>query len=105
MLSGQAVSESWDGPAFFPDAAGDNSEGGALFFLQGGVCGRRGVFKLGYSPTSRLQRTAQARFLLRLGQIGAGLAGQIGVKLGQKLPVKWCRVWKLFYDNVFKGRR
>jgi hypothetical protein len=51
------------------------------------------VSKIGSSPTSRLQRTAQARLFLKSGQIGAGLGGEIGVKLGQLLSVKWCRVW------------
>jgi hypothetical protein len=60
-----------------------------------GYCGeRRGCFlaavsavifwvsKIGSSPTSRLQRTAQAGFLLRWGQFGVGLARENAVKWG-----------------------
>jgi hypothetical protein len=55
-------------------------------------------------PTSRLQWTAQARFLLGLSLVEAGLAGEIGVKLGQLSPVRWCRVCGLSLGNIFKGR-
>jgi len=40
------------------------------------------VSKIGSSPTSRLQRTAQAGFLLGWGQFGVGLARENAVKWG-----------------------
>jgi hypothetical protein len=55
------------------------------------------VSKIGSSPTSRLQRTAQAGFLLGWGQFGVGLARENVVKLGQLLPVKWCWGWGCFW--------
>jgi hypothetical protein len=62
-----------------------------------------GPAKLGHSPTSRLQWTAQARFLLGLSLVEVGLAGEIGVKSGQLLPVRWCRMWGLSLGKVSTG--
>jgi hypothetical protein len=52
-------------------------------FFGCGVCGSfLGQQNCGSSPTPRLQRTAQAGFLLGLGQIVAGLARENAVKWG-----------------------
>jgi hypothetical protein len=51
-------------------------------FFGCGVCGNFWVSKIGSSPTSRLQRTAQAGFLLGWGQREVGLARENAVKWG-----------------------
>jgi hypothetical protein len=72
-------------------------------FFGCGVCGNFWVSKIGSSPTSRLQRTAQAGFLLGWGQFGVGLARENAVKWGHAAGEVVLGVG-LFLGNICTGR-